>query len=114
MVSRRLRIASSSSPVMLRIRSVASSSLVKRVRLWTLRPGREQPLDHEVVQVAGDPVPVGEDQQLLAEPVDAGEFQGEGHMGAEDGAHLDVRAGEVERVRVPDQQQEPVMRALGA
>ncbi len=66
------------------------------------------------MEVAGDPVPVGEDQQLFAEPVDAGQLEGEGDMGPEHGAHLDVRAGEVERVRIPDQQQQPVMRALGA
>ena len=52
--------------------------------------GGEDPLNHQIVQVARDAVTVGEDSQMFAVRLRLGELQGECRVAAERRGHLDV------------------------
>ena len=54
-------------------------------------PGGEQPLDDQVVQVAGDPIAVFEQRQALGVPAVLGEFDPDAGLRGEGGHHLHRR-----------------------
>ncbi len=87
-----------------------TSSLTRSGGALQLQPGREQPLDDEVVQVPRDAVPVGHQRQLLAVRDRLGPVQGEGRLVRERGQQvhlLDLEA------RPPDLERHQQHAALG-
>ena len=69
MAERICRTVSSSSSTVCWIRRWTAGSVLRRSVALQLQTGGEQPLDDVVVQIAGDPVPVGEHVELALGPV---------------------------------------------
>ena len=61
--------------------------------------GGVEPLDDQVVQIPGDPVPVLEDRQTFRIPAMLGELQADASLAGEDDQHLDGLRGQRQRAR---------------
>lgn len=71
--------------------------LHEALRALQSHPRREEPLDREVMQVAGDPVAVREQSHLLGVPAPVGQLQRQGRLPGEAGQGRDL--GRCERRR---------------
>ena len=79
-----------------------------------LQPGREEPLDDDVVEVAGDPLAVGDHRQLLALDQGLGAVEPEGDLVGEAGEQVAVLHVEQSGVGVGDRHQRRHRREVGA
>ena len=78
------------------------------------QPDGEQPLDHMVVQVPGDPVPVGDDVEFVHPPLCGGQLPGQRGLIGECGHHVELFGAERDRFAVPYDDDDTGHRVRGA